>query len=433
MADKKIKTTDKGVTRRDALKTMAVAGAAVGASAITGFPTVWAQKLKDVKLLHVGNAYSTMVPIGEQATKDLGFTVEMQIVGMDALQTRVLTQPNTIDIADVSYVLWPRVIPRGVCRGIEVAKIKEWDNVVSILRTGKNADGSPSSMQGSAPYKLLYLEKPEDKKTHDGPTDYISSLPSIYNADTLGIRPDLIDRPIETWGELFNPEFRGKAALVDYPGVGVMDAAMAIESLGEHKYADKGDMTKEEIDITVDRLKDLKKQGHWRAFWTNFDESVNLMASGEVVIQSMWSPAVTAVRSKGIPCVYQPLKEGYRAWGNGLGVMKHISGLKLEAVYEYLNWYLSGWHGAFVAKHGYYSSAPSTTKKFLTEDEWGYWYDGKAAQNDILDPSGKVQEKAGHVRDGGAFWDRMGKIACWNAVMKEDRHLTKKWNEFIAG
>jgi putative spermidine/putrescine transport system substrate-binding protein len=38
------------------------------------------------------------------------------------------------------------------------------------------------------------------------------------------------------------------------------------------------------------------------------------MASGEVVIQSMWSPAVTAVRSKGIACTFQPLKEGYRAW-----------------------------------------------------------------------------------------------------------------------
>ena len=36
---------------------------------------------------------------------------------------------------------------------------------------------------------------------------------------------------------------------------------------------------------------ELKKSGHFRSFWTNFDQSVNLMASGEVVIQSMWSPA----------------------------------------------------------------------------------------------------------------------------------------------
>ena len=44
-------------------------------------------------------------------------------------------------------------------------------------------------------------------------------------------------------------------------------------------------------------MTEFKKNGQFRAFWKTFDESVNLMASGEVVIQSMWSPAVTAVRA----------------------------------------------------------------------------------------------------------------------------------------
>ena len=64
------------------------------------------------------------------------------------------------------------------------------------------------------------------------------------------------------------------------------------------------------------------------------------MTSGEVVIQSMWSPAVTAVRARGIPCYYTPLQEGYRL--GRLGLMAHLSGLKLDAG-EYLNWYQSGW------------------------------------------------------------------------------------------
>jgi hypothetical protein len=51
------------------------------------------------------------------------------------------------------------------------------------------------------------------------------------------------------------------------------------------------------------------------------------MASGEVVIQSMWSPAITAVKSQGIACVYQPLKEGYRSWGGGLGLSANLSGI----------------------------------------------------------------------------------------------------------
>ena len=120
---------------------------------------------------------------------------------------------------------------------------------------------------------------------------------------------------------------------------------MVAEAMGEMKYGDKGNMTKAEIDKTIAILIEAKKAGQFRAFWKTFDESVNLMASGEVVIQSMWSPAVAAVRAKGIPCIYQPLKEGYRAWGGGLGLAKHLAGCELDAAYEYINWYLSGWVG----------------------------------------------------------------------------------------
>ena len=35
-------------------------------------------------------------------------------------------------------------------------------------------------------------------------------------------------------------------------------------------------------------------------------------------------------------------------------------------------------------------------------------------------PDGSVLEKAGTVRDGGSFDQRMGAVACWNAVMDEN-------------
>ena len=161
---------------------------------------------------------------------------------------------------------------------------------------------------------------------------------------------------------------------------------MAIELRGDLKYGDKGNMTKAEIDKTIAILIAAKKAGQFRAFWSTFDELVNLMASGEVVLQSMWSPAVTAVRSRGINCYYVPLQEGYRGWGSGIAPMAHLSGLKLDAAFEYLNWYNSGWQGGFIAKQGYYSSVPETAKKFMTHDEWDFWYEGKPAQADIKDP-----------------------------------------------
>ena len=54
------------------------------------------------------------------------------------------------------------------------------------------------------------------------------------------------------------------------------------------------------------------------------------------------------------------------------------------------------------------------------------------AKGDIKNPQGVVVEKKGAVRDGGSFYDRMGAVACWNAVMDEDRYMVQKWNQFIA-
>ena len=279
---------------------------------------------------------------------------------------------------------------------------------------------------------MSFVENPGDKQFASGMTNWYTMVPTIYNADTLGIRPDLINRPIESWTELLNPEFRGKASILNIASIGIMDAAMVCEAMGEIQYGDKGNMTKEEIDKTMAIFTEAKKAGQFRAFWKTFDESVNLMASGEVVIQSMWSPAITKVRSMGIPCVYQPLKEGYRSWGGGLGISANLSGLELDAAYEYVNWYLSGWVGGLLMRQGYYSAAPETSKEHMSADEWGYWFEGKPAQGDIINPFGQMMESAGAVRDGGSFHDRMGAVECWNSVMDENRYMVRKWNEFIA-
>jgi putative spermidine/putrescine transport system substrate-binding protein len=211
-----------------------------------------------------------------------------------------------------------------------------------------------------------------------------------------------------------------------------MDAAMVCEAMGEVSYGDKGNMTKEEIDATLAVLTQAKRDGQFRAFWKDFNESVNLMASGEVVIQSMWSPAVTAVRQQGVPCEYVPLKEGYRAWASGLSVPAHVDGRMRDAAYEFINWYLSGWVGAFLNRQGYYTAVLDTAKEHMTENEWGYWMEGEPASEPIVSPTGDPIDDAGAVRDGGSYWERMGAVACWNAVMDEDRYMVRKWNEFIA-
>jgi len=424
--------TKGGVSRRSVLKGgAAAAGAALGSGAITGFPTIWAQNIKNVTLRQFGTGVSNLNEVAAKVKEDLGFTLEMTALDSDSVTQRAATQPKSFDIADIEYWICKKVWGAGNLQAMDTSKIKNYDKIVGTFKSGKLTPESVIA-QGTAPHSVGFVEGVDGKEFADSETGWMTLIPTIYNADTLGIRPDLIGRPIESWTELLNPEFKGKASILDISSIGIMDAAMVCEAMGEVQYGDKGNMTKEEIDKTMAIFTEAKKAGQFRAFWKSFDESVNLMASGEVIIQSMWSPAITAVRSKGIPCVYQPLKEGYRSWGGGLGLSANLSGLELEAAYEYINWYLDGWVGGFLMRQGYYSAVPETSKNYMSEDEWGFWFEGKAAKGDITNPFGQVMEKAGAVRDGGSFYDRMGAVACWNAVMDENKYMVRKWNEFIA-
>lgn len=421
-----------GLSRRSFLKAAgALGGAAVGSGAITGFPMIWAQNIKNVTLRQFGTGVSNLNAIAEKAKQDLGINLQLTALDSDAVTQRAITQPNSYDIADIEYWIAKKVFPAGVMQPMDTRRLSNFDKISKLFITGKLTEDSEIA-QGTAPHTVGFVESQNSTTFASEPTRWMTLIPTIYNADTLGIRPDLVGRPITRWRDIMDPAFKGRTSILNIPSIGIMDAAMICESMGEIRYGNKGNMTRDEIDATIDILMKAKSDGQFRAFWKTFDESVNLMASGEVVIQSMWSPAVTTVRSRGIPCKYQPLEEGYRAWGGGIGLAKHLSGLELDAAYEYIDWYLSGWVGAYLTKQGYYSAAPETSKAYLTENEWGYWIEGKEAKEDITNPEGKVMETAGSVRDGGSYTERMGNVACWNSVMDEDRYMVRKWNEFIA-
>jgi putative spermidine/putrescine transport system substrate-binding protein len=424
--------TQSGLSRRSLLKGAGAASAAVGAGALSSFPMPAVHAAEGKVLRYLGTAVNQSADIAKKVKEDTGITIEYVAVTTDDVTKRVITQPNSYDLVDTEYFSLKKLVPSGNLLAMDAKKIKLFDQITPIFTKGELPSGKKIGDQGTAPKKVMFLEGQHSTKFSKTPTEWATLIPTVYNADTLGIRPDLIKRPITSWAELLNADFKGKAALLNIPSIGIMDCAMVIEALGKHKYADKGNMTKEEIDMTMKVMTEAKKDGQFRAFWKDFNESVNLMSSGETVIQSMWSPAVTAVKSKGIPCVFQPLKEGYRSWASGFAISKGVSGAKQDAAYEFVNWFLSGWAGAYLNRQGYYSAVLSTAKANMEPYEWAYWMEGKPAEKDIKAPDGSLLDKAGGVRDGGSYDDRMGSVACWNSIMDENDYMVRKWNEFIA-
>lgn len=394
-------------------------------------PAVVRQELKDITLVHAAGDYAGLAGIGEQATKDLGFTVEMRVLDYVELTEQMFNVPTSMDIADTDMSQTKMYLPRGVTQAIDINRIKLWDKILPLFREGTFA-GDAVTRQGNAPINTLYRAAKDATSAHDGVTEWATHLPIMYNVDTLGVRPDLVGREITTWADLIDPAFHGKAALINIPVVGFMDAALALEAAGEVKFENMGEPTRDEFDAAFAKLIELKRSGFWRALWNSLDEAADLMASGETVIQSMWEPTVIEVRSRGVACGYPPLQEGYRSWANGMALMAHLDGLKLEAAYEYLNWYLEGYPGALIARQGYYSSLPETAKRHLTDNEWGFFYGGQPATGDIVDPTGRKTYGAGDVREGGAYEERTSHIAVWNSNMDDVDYLFEKWEELRA-
>ena len=407
-------------------KFMGTAASVAAAGTITGFPNI-VQAADPIRTIGLG--VSIINEIQSKAAKDVGFKIRGQAIDYGALFAKSLQQNDQFEVSECYFDTFDFMIPSKVFQPIDTKRIKDWDKVSNLSKTGKLTPGSQVG-QGDAPVRQMWVD--ENGERAKGPSRYISALPSIHNADSLGYNPDDTGRPIDSWAELFSSDFKGKVALLNIPQIGAMDAAMGVEALGLMKFGDKGNMTRKEIDFLVDFLIKKKKEGHFRAFWSTFGQSVNLMVSGEVVLQSMWSPAVTAVKAEGVPCIYASPKEGMRGWHGALAISAKTSGKKLDQAYEYLNWWLDGWAGAFVARQGYYLSTPANTKKSLSAEEWDFWYEGKPAARELPDPFGSPLVAKGDVRDGGSYEQRFKKIAVWNSVMTENDYLVKRWTEFLS-
>ena len=306
MTKKTSKTTS--VSRRTLLKgAAAAAGATAGSGAITGFPMVWSQNIKNIVIRQMGTSGDTNKGIEDAANKDLPFTMKMTALDPSSVVARAVSQTNSWDIVSNGTADLKLIWPSGSFQPLEKKRIKWWGDVAPLFRTGRaTPDGKFG--QGANPFNYINADGPAPSASMIAKeTDYLTGAPTFHNADTLGIRPDRINRPITSWADLLKPEFKGKAAICAIPSVGMVDASIALEAAGLVKYVDKGNMTRAEIDATIEQLTRLKKEGHFRAFWSAYEESVNLMVGGETVIQSMWAPAVASVRAQGVPCTFQNL------------------------------------------------------------------------------------------------------------------------------
>jgi len=368
-------------------------------------------------------------PIRRQAESDLGIIVEDQVAdSMDAVR-RAVTAPDAFDV----YHQWHTVDLVWSSRSIQpidLSRIVGWSEIALLAKHEPRSDGRSS---GAGPRGKLFLQK--DDTLHSDPSNRASMVPTLHGVDAPGfirsVRNGIVGQEPESWSWLLDDRWHGKVALASDPSVGIIEAALALESSGHLKFGDIGNLEEEEIDSIVSILIRKKKIGHFRGFWSYGEEAERLMSRGGVCLQSIWSPSVFRLRQIGVDVVCSAPVEGYRGWYAGLCLSSRVSGTVLEAAYAYLNWWLSGKPGAVLSRQGYYATTPQRARSYLAEKEWNFWYAGEAAATDLVDPFGGICVRAGDIRDGGSYERRMSHVRVWNSFMDEQNYLVRRWREFL--
>jgi putative spermidine/putrescine transport system substrate-binding protein len=473
----KTPSDQRGMTRRDLLVRGTVGAAAVaGLGALAG-PAV-ARTTSKGAFTGTMNVISLGVewPPGaqKQAEQDLGFKFNVQLMGTNAQVQKAITAPDSFDVGGLYNYQFFQIWPTGNAIPVDTRKLKDWNSFYPVFTKGRVLPASKTCTtgQGNAPYRAIFVDTDGSTGlplTPAGPRSnkqiviwwddaknqafagkpeprWVVGPPAHFNMDSMGYNGDVITKQPQdvSWAELLNTKWKGRVALLNDPAIMTQDAGNAVQSAGLMKFKDVGNMTRAEMDRLFKILTRYKKNGQFRGFWVTFNESVNLMASKEVVIESMWSPAVAQLVAQGVNCRYAFPKEGMRGWCSAQGIMKHVGSdaAKLQAAYDYLNWMTDGFLGALIMRQGYYIANGATLRKWIegpgadygfTPPEYDFWYGGKPAPTDLPGITGNVGDiKKGQVRDGGSFVKRSCHYASWNSFFHQNLYQIKKVNEFLS-
>ena len=415
--------------RRKTLKHVAKIGAIAATLPLSTFSIGKSKPILRVLGTHV----TLQEQLRKRAMEDLGITLKFEAKGSAAVLQKASMNPSSFDLyeqwSNSINVLWRS----KSIQSIDKKRIHHFDEINSLTKTGKITENAKIGA-GDAPYKLLHVQ--QDGSLGNAETQHLSFLPYVHNVDSFGYNTSVIKQGVpyetESWGWMLDPAYSGKVAVVNAPTIGLFDLALAAQARGLVQFSDIGSMTKPEIDALFTVLIDYKQNGHFSGFWTSVPESVRFMKSERVVIESMFSPAVSELNSMNVPVTFAAPKEGYRGWHGVMCLSAKTNGRAKDVAYEYMNWWLSGWPGAFIAKQGYYISNPQRSKSFLSDAQYDYWYKGLPASTDLEGTNGQISVLKGQSRTGGSYEKRFENVAVWNTVMPTYEYSLQKWYEFLS-
>lgn len=198
------------------------------------------------------------------------------------------------------------MVNKGMYQPLDTSRLEHWDDIFPLMKT--------------LPGVVV------DDQAYIVPVD-AGTAGIMYNADEITTPPD-------SWTDLFDPQYAGRASLEDLAITAIDIGALA------NGISNPLEMTSDELAMVTQYLKD--NRGQFRTFWKGEADVKAQFKSGEIVISSGYPGIAKSLRQKdGLNIQFAAASEGQMLWTCGYGISPDIDPANLDAAYALLNWYTS--------------------------------------------------------------------------------------------
>ena len=222
------------------------------------------------------------------------------------------------------------MVQDGLYQPLDLSRIPDWKNVFPAMKT------LPGVVVGGKTYMI-----PVDAGTAG----------IMYNADK-------IKTPPTSWTDLFNPIYKGQAAIEDNSTTAIDIGALA------NGITDPINMSPDQLNTVKNFL--IANKSQFRTYWQSDSDITALFKSGEVVIASGYPGNAQILQREGYNVKFVPASEGQMLWTCGYGIQAGAS--NLDAAYALINYYLDWHQELFEAKTWSYQVANELVLKHAPAD-----------------------------------------------------------------
>jgi len=211
---------------------------------------------------------------------------------------------------------------------------------------------------------VLDFFKKQTLSVHDGKR---YALPHFWGFDSIVYNKKEIPG-IESWAQLYDGTYKGRTAIRDDAGQGILIGALAMGG-----FPDPNKLSTEDVTRIKEWL--IARKPNLRTMWSSFAQGVSLLTSGEAWAVQGWMSMVPSALKANMSVGYARPREGSLAWNHSYVI--NSNSRNLDAVYTFLDWILGEEATTMVGKLANYPSASTTgIKNFSKEEQELLGYDG---------------------------------------------------------